>query len=172
MRKIVLSKEESDYLAHQLLKGHKKIFSQLTLLENGNHSVEIEMEEDTARNIRKLAGIEIHRFYFNKNKPMEKNAVLENLLDKLYKIRITVNLTKKEYNYLINNLLKDHAEILSKLTFFEDSGNSINVELEADLADDIRELASDEVGGHFDENYEPTEEGWILEHFIDKFYVE
>jgi len=37
---------------------------------------------------------------------------------------------------------------------------------------EIRELASDEVALHFDENYEPMEEGWILEHFIDKFYFE
>jgi hypothetical protein len=45
--------------------------------------------------------------------------------------------------------------------------------MEAGIADDIRELASNEIGMNcFDENYEPTEEGWILEHFIDKFYTE
>lgn len=43
--------------------------------------------------------------------------------------------------------------------------------LEAILADNIRELAGDEVYFHFDGNYEPTKEGWILEHLIDKFYI-
>jgi hypothetical protein len=79
-------------------------------------------------------------------------------------------LTKIEYDYLINNLLKNNKNILYKLEFSE-KGDFINVCLEEDVADDIRELASDEVALHFDENYEPTEEGWILEHFIDKFFV-
>ena len=84
-------------------------------------------------------------------------------------MKIKINLTIEEYDYLINYLLKNHQEILSQLTFIEKDNNSICVELEADVADDIRELAGDEVGLHFDENYEPTKEGWILEHFIDKF---
>jgi hypothetical protein len=87
-------------------------------------------------------------------------------------MKVKVNLTRKEYDYLVNNLLKDNKEILSQLEFSEDDKNSINVYLGEDVADDIRELAGDEVGLHFDENYEPTEEGWILEHFIDKFYIE
>ena len=33
--------------------------------------------------------------------------------------------------------------------------------LDEDTAYEIRELASDEVALHFDENYEPMEEGWI-----------
>ena len=87
-------------------------------------------------------------------------------------MKVKVNLTREEYNYLINNLLKSHKEILSKLEFSEDNVNSVDVRLEKDVADDIRELAGDEVGLHFDENYNPTEEGWILEHIIDKFYFE
>jgi len=86
-------------------------------------------------------------------------------------MKTKINLTKEEYNYLINNLLKNNKEILSQLTFTEENNNSIYVELEAGVADDIRELAGDKVGLHFDENYEPTKEGWILEHFIDKFYL-
>ena len=87
-------------------------------------------------------------------------------------MNIKVNLTKDECDYLINNLLENNNEILSQLTFTEENNNLISVELEAEIADEIRELASDEVGLHFDENYEPTKEGWILEHFIDKFYTE
>jgi len=86
-------------------------------------------------------------------------------------MKIKVNLTKEEYNYLINSLLKNNKEILSQLAFTEENNDLISVELEAGVADDIRELAGDEVGLHFDENYEPTKEGWILEHFIDKFYT-
>jgi len=85
-------------------------------------------------------------------------------------MRVRINLTGREYDYLINNLLKNNKEILSKLEFSENDINSIDVHLGEDVANDIRELAGDEVGLHFDENYEPTEEGWILEHFIDKFY--
>jgi len=86
-------------------------------------------------------------------------------------VKVKVNLTKKEYDYLINSLLKNDEKMLSKLEFSENDVNSTDVYLEEDTANDIRELAGDEVGLHFDENYEPTEEGWILEHFIDKFYV-
>jgi hypothetical protein len=173
MREMTLLKEEYDYLVNKLLKKHKKILSLLKFQENDSHSVVVELEEETVCDIRKLAGNEVRRLYFSKNhKPIRKDTTLEHLIDILGKIKIKVNLTKKEYDYLINHLLNGHTEIFSKLVFFEDSDNSINVELEADVADDIRELASDEVGFHFDENYEPTEEGWILEHFIDKFYTE
>jgi hypothetical protein len=86
-------------------------------------------------------------------------------------MKVKINITREEYNYLINKLLRNHKELLSELEFFEKSINSIDIHLEEDVADDIRELAGDEVGLHFDANYEPTEEGWILEHFIDKFYV-
>ncbi|WP_163223815.1 hypothetical protein [Bacteroides sp. 214] len=87
-------------------------------------------------------------------------------------MKVRINLTREEYDYLINNLLKNHKEILSKLEFSDNKENSINVLLEEDTAFIIRELSSDEVGLHFDKNYEPTEVGWILEHFIDKFYFD
>ena len=86
-------------------------------------------------------------------------------------MKAKIELTKEEFDYLINNLLENNNEILSQLTFTEENNNLIYVELETRVADDIRELASDNVVLHFDENYEPTEEGWILEHFIDKFYL-
>ena len=86
-------------------------------------------------------------------------------------MRTKIKLTKEELDYLINNLLKNNNEILSKLIFTEENNNMIYVELEVGTADDIRELASNNVALHFDENYEPTEEGWVLERFIDKFYI-
>ena len=78
-----------------------------------------------------------------------------------------VTLSKKEYDYLIHSLLKGHENLINKIKFFNSK-----LYLDEDTAYEIRELASDEVALHFDENYEPTEEGWILEHFIDKFYFE
>jgi hypothetical protein len=82
-----------------------------------------------------------------------------------------IGLTREELNYLVNNLLKDNQGLLFKLKFENNDQNCIKVELEEEVADDIRELASDEVGLHFDENYLPTSEGWMLEHLIDKFFT-
>ena len=81
----------------------------------------------------------------------------------------TVVLTKNEFDYLINNLLKDKAHIFSKLQIV-DNANGICIYLDENEADDIRELAGSEVGLHFDSNYRPTKEGIILENLIDKFY--
>ena len=81
-----------------------------------------------------------------------------------------VILTKEEYIYLINNLLKE-KDIIIPENATVNKGGCIYLYLSEKMADDIRELAEDEVELHFDENYEPTKIGWILEHFIDKFYV-
>ncbi|WP_294634208.1 hypothetical protein [uncultured Bacteroides sp.] len=82
-----------------------------------------------------------------------------------------VTLSKKEYNYLIHSLLKGRENLINKIKIFN-STDAIKLYLDEDTAYEIRELAGDEVALHFDENYEPTETGWILEHFIDKFYFE
>ncbi len=82
----------------------------------------------------------------------------------------TTILTNDEYEYLINDLLKDRKEITNKLDFVKQN-DGIKVVLAIEIADEIRELAADIVAAHFDENYEPTKIGWILEHFIDKFYT-
>ena len=167
--KINITKEECDYLTNNLLKNDKEVLSQLTFTEKNNNSVDIGLEENIVRNFLKLASNEISLRFDKNYKRAKEDRVLEHLMDRLYKIKVKVNLTKEEYDYLINNLLKNKKEILSLLTFTEEN-NKISVELEAGVADDVRELAGDEVGLHFDENYEPTKEGWILEHFIDKFY--
>ena len=79
-------------------------------------------------------------------------------------------LTTREYQYLVNNLLEHRKEIIERIDIVSNE-DSIEITLNDDDAYDIRELASDEMGMNcFDENYEPTEEGWILEHFIDKFF--
>lgn len=82
-----------------------------------------------------------------------------------------VCLTKEEYNYLVNSLLKSNQDLLLKLKFENNDQNCIDVHLDEDVADEIRELASDEIGLHFNENYVPNKEGWMLELFIDKFFT-
>ena len=51
----------------------------------------------------------------------------------------TVNLTKKEYEYLMHSLLKEREDLRSKIKHSDAAA---------------------------------TGEGWILEHFIDKFYFD
>lgn len=76
-----------------------------------------------------------------------------------------------EYTYLLNSLLKNNQELLLKLEIKNIDTNSVDICLDEDIADEIRELASNELVLHFDENYVPTEEGRILELFIDKFFA-
>lgn len=82
-----------------------------------------------------------------------------------------IELSKNEYEYLMDNLLKD-KELLRHRISLEDNNANIILSIENDIADAIRELACSEVALHFDENYEPTEEGRMIEHFIDKFYAD
>lgn len=66
----------------------------------------------------------------------------------------------KEYKYLIYTLLNEYNDLLSKIKV-SSSTDTTKLSLDEDTAYEIRELASDEVALHFDENYEPMEEGWI-----------
>ncbi len=83
------------------------------------------------------------------------------------KVALSVN----EYKYLINNLLKNNQEFLLKFKHKIINTNSVDIYLNDDIADEIRELAIEELVFHFDKNYVPTEEGRILELFIDKFFT-
>jgi hypothetical protein len=66
--------------------------------------------------------------------------------------------------------LKEKGFVLSKLVVNIKDKDFVEIILEKEVADEIRELAADEVGLHFDSNYNPTEEGLILESLIDRFY--
>jgi hypothetical protein len=81
----------------------------------------------------------------------------------------TVILTKNEFDYLINNLLKDKSHLVKKIQV-TNLINEVCLYLDENVADDVRELAGSEVGLHFDNDYMPTKEGEILENLIDKFY--
>lgn len=80
-------------------------------------------------------------------------------------------LTENECKYLMNDLLKNRQDLRNKIEASREKSSIIFI-VDEDTANEIRELAGDEVGLHFDKNYEPTKEGKMLEDFIDKFYFE
>ena len=80
-------------------------------------------------------------------------------------------LSKEEYQYLIDCLLKNDKTIVDKIRPCINMNDTIEIELDDDTTYDIWQLADDKMGMNcFDENYEPTEEGCIIEHLLDKFY--
>lgn len=83
-----------------------------------------------------------------------------------------VTLKKHEYSYLIGTVLKNKPEITCKIKVKTDNAQNVDIYLDENTADEIRELSSDELVLHFDGNYVPNEEGLLCELFIDKFFVE
>lgn len=80
-------------------------------------------------------------------------------------------LTIEDFKYLTNSLLASHPELVQNITQVSININDIDISLDETTADEIRELASEELIYHFDENYIPTKEGKVLELFIDKFFT-
>lgn len=78
-------------------------------------------------------------------------------------------LSNEEYDFIINTLLADREDLLQQISIIP-KDDTIEVVIDEDIGDEIRELAGDIVGLHFDENYEPTKIGVILESIIDKLY--
>ncbi len=82
-----------------------------------------------------------------------------------------IKITQSQKEYIVNNLL----ESKKLLSIFDNSsrGNDVYyIDITEDEADKIRDLCCDkldEVG--FDEKYELTDEGRILEELIDVFYI-
>ena len=78
-----------------------------------------------------------------------------------------VKFSRKELNFLINTLPQE--EIPFKFTI--NAEKSIELELNDDLANKIRDWASEKqqiIG--YDKDYELTEDGKILDSIIDKLY--
>lgn len=84
---------------------------------------------------------------------------------------VQVVLKQDEYNYLINELLIFEKDIVSKIEI-EKKNDLYIISLDSETGNEIRELAGNEVGLHFDENYEPTVKGVLIEILIDKFYFD
>lgn len=78
-------------------------------------------------------------------------------------------LARDEYEIIVNTLLAEREDILQQISTIP-KDDVTEVVMNEDIGDKIRELAGDIVGLHFDENYEPTKIGVILESIIDKLY--
>ncbi|MGK7899211.1 MAG: hypothetical protein AB4372_37745 [Xenococcus sp. (in: cyanobacteria)] len=85
---------------------------------------------------------------------------------------MTINLTVKEFQYLFSeNFLP--SELLNKIY---NSSHMINNSYEIIMSEDEANIARDLCGEllqikGFDENYEPSQEGIMLENLIDKFFA-
>ena len=81
-------------------------------------------------------------------------------------------LSSEEYDFLIR---KDFLQLKFKNYIINAKKNSdanYLVEIDEKSALELREECGDQLVKHgFDENYNPTNEGCILENLIDKFYV-
>jgi len=78
-------------------------------------------------------------------------------------------LSNEEYDFIVSTLLAEREDLLQQISIIS-KDDTIKVVMDEDIGDEIRELAGDIVGLHFDENYEPTKIGVILESIIDKLY--
>lgn len=84
---------------------------------------------------------------------------------------VAIKLNQDEYRYLCKALFL--PDKLRQLFFLaERNNNSYLFNISEDQADEIRDLCGEQlqlVG--FDDKYEPTPEGKILEDLVDKFYI-
>lgn len=82
-----------------------------------------------------------------------------------------IELNKEEYSYLTKvQFLPEKIQILSSIE--KNVEGLYLLEISEELSDKIRDLCGERllvVG--FDENYEPTREGEILESLVDKFFI-
>ncbi len=84
-----------------------------------------------------------------------------------------IKLSPEEYNFLMRDGFLTRSlqkEIREK---HRSSRGFFTLDIDEETADKVREIASEklmDIG--FDKNYEPTNEGKILEIFIDKFYID
>ncbi len=84
-----------------------------------------------------------------------------------------VNLSVEEYN-LLNSKKFLNSNLMTRIkNAFLTKNNSYVLEISEEDADTIRDLCGEQLQKiGFDENYNPTSEGLILESLIDKFFVD
>lgn len=83
-----------------------------------------------------------------------------------------VKLNKNQFDYLDYSLSDQKPDLRLKLQARKEN-QIVFVKVDEQVADEIRDWASEELQKKgFDENYELTSEGEILEELIDAFYVE
>lgn len=82
-----------------------------------------------------------------------------------------VKLTKEEFELLCSGkFLPSHlSDVVIKAVF---QGRHYLLDVSDDAADEIRDFCGEQLQRQgFDENYNPTREGNLLESLIDKFYI-
>lgn len=83
-----------------------------------------------------------------------------------------VKLTKNQFEYLDYSLSEQEGVLKSRLQIKKED-QFVFIELDEETANEIRDWAMDkQVQVGFDENYELTSEGAILEELADAFYIE
>ncbi|SEA68482.1 hypothetical protein SAMN05192529_1493 [Arachidicoccus rhizosphaerae] len=84
-----------------------------------------------------------------------------------------VKLNKNQFDYLSYSLSEKQEVLKLKLKEISKENQFVLIEIDEEMADEIRDWASDELQRKgFGINYELTSEGKILEELIDLFYVE
>ena len=83
-----------------------------------------------------------------------------------------VKLTTKQFDYLIYSFTEEQDALRFKLMQNRKDNQLVVMEVDEDVADEIRDWASNELQKKgFDIDYELTDEGEILEELIDIFYI-
>jgi RNA polymerase-binding transcription factor DksA len=83
-----------------------------------------------------------------------------------------IKLSNNQYDYLYCNLLSKREDLKTTVQQVEKDNKFISLEVDSNTADKIRDCANEELQKKgFDENYELTQSGEILEELIDLFYV-
>lgn len=84
-----------------------------------------------------------------------------------------VKLTKPQFKYLNDNFNNEEQRSLLLKSRSEERGIYIFLEVDRVAADEIRDWAETELQKRgFDINYELTQEGEILENFVDLFFAD
>ncbi|MPT35427.1 MAG: hypothetical protein E2604_10145 [Flavobacterium sp.] len=83
-----------------------------------------------------------------------------------------IKLSKNQFDYLGYSLSEEQEVLTLKLKEIRKENQSVIIEVDEATADEIRDWASEKLQEKgFDENYELTPEGKILEELIDVFYI-
>lgn len=82
-------------------------------------------------------------------------------------------LTETEREFLVTIVLKNDLSLMKIIEQSEKDNGKYLIDIDSVLADEIRDLCSEQLQiSGFDENYNLTNEGKLLENLIDIFYVD
>lgn len=80
-------------------------------------------------------------------------------------------LSNENWDYLRLNLLKDNPILLDDVSIIEEMEGVKKILFQDDIAEEIREWAIDRLNNvGFDNNYDLTPEGRILENLVDSLF--